>query len=89
MIKRSDYVAFPERINMAFWKRLYDSNKEAQQNIEASNQNTNNSENDLRRFKNSEYQLMAVISHYGSDVDNGHFVTFRRIITKDYPSQSS
>lgn len=83
-------MAFPERINLGLLKRLYDSNpQDHEYNAHKIFKQEPDNECNLRRFKNSEYHLMAVISHVGSVVESGHFITFRRVFSRANPNVSS
>lgn len=90
MLKRTEFVAFPERINLGLLKRLYDGGPpdfdgKADAHKIFTREPDHGNEGKLRRFRNSEYHLTAVISHFGFDVDSGHFVTFRKIASAKDP----
>jgi len=95
--KRYEYVRFPERLNLWSLKRLseiYQDESQAELSY-ASQLNTYTagsgdqaeqahqklSESSMKRFRDSQYRLVAVISHFG-DVESGHFMTYRRCPSK-------
>jgi ubiquitin C-terminal hydrolase len=73
--KRTEFVRFPERLNLFTTRRM--TNQYISTDIDYESRDKDNSEVGLRRFKNLQYRLVAVISHYG-DSDSGHFITYRR-----------
>lgn len=85
MLKRTDYIAFPERINLGLLQRLYDPNETS--SLEES-PDKSSADCNLRRFRNSEYHLTSVICHVGITVETGHFVTYRRLDSKENPNES-
>ncbi|CAL8071422.1 unnamed protein product [Orchesella dallaii] len=80
MIKRTEHIRFDEMMNLAGFRRLYDPKKKSlmEEENEVKDFSVERCENIVRRYRNSEYRLVAVISHVGDGVDNGHYVTFRR-----------
>ncbi|ODM91275.1 Ubiquitin carboxyl-terminal hydrolase 30 [Orchesella cincta] len=78
MTKRTDHISFNEKLNLGGIRRLHDKKRKSFVEDYGPEFNIEASENLVRRYRNSEYRLVAVISHVGDGVENGHYVTFRR-----------